>query len=82
MENKRIPEGSNQANNLEETYLTLLDLTKTIQKFEKALKELEDAVQLLKSDIKKLLTYDISDFRAPAPDLLYNKVKPDKGYLG
>jgi hypothetical protein len=69
MENKRIPERSNQADNLEETYLALPDLTETIQKFEKALKGLEDAVQLLKSDIKKPLSYDISDFRAPAPDL-------------
>ena len=69
MENKRISERSNQADNLEETYLALPDLTETIQKFEKALKGLEDVVQLLKSDIKKPLSYDISDFRASAPDL-------------
>jgi len=45
------------------------DLGKSIKEFEKSLAGLEASVKLLKSDINKLLPFDISDYNFPSSSI-------------
>ncbi|GBB98134.1 hypothetical protein RclHR1_31470003 [Rhizophagus clarus] len=48
-------------------------LAESAQALMNSLDKLEDMINLIKSDLKKLLPFDIND-----PDLLYNEAKPEK----
>ena len=49
------------------------NLTKSAQALMTSLDQLENMINLIKSDLKKRLPYDINDL-----DLPYNKTKPEK----